>query len=68
MISPGGTPSPNLDYEPTQEEMMRSMMDIRDDQDRRSRSPKTSRCARSEPPESENAGGATAGDLVDRMS
>lgn len=33
VISPGGTPSPLLEWDPTQEEMMRSMMDIRHDQD-----------------------------------
>jgi hypothetical protein len=33
VITPGGTPSPLLDWEPTVEEMMRSMMDIRHDQD-----------------------------------
>jgi len=33
VITPGGTPSPNLDWTPTQDEMMRSMMDVRHDQD-----------------------------------
>jgi phenylpropionate dioxygenase-like ring-hydroxylating dioxygenase large terminal subunit len=32
VITPGGTPSPLLDYEPSQDEMMRSMMDVRHDQ------------------------------------
>ena len=33
VITPGGTPSPLLDWEPTQDEMMRAMMDVRHDQD-----------------------------------
>ena len=32
VITAGGTPSPLLDWEPTQDEMMRSMMDVRHDQ------------------------------------
>ncbi len=32
-ITPGGTPSPMLDWEPTQDEMMRSMLDTRHDED-----------------------------------
>ncbi|NNE75064.1 MAG: aromatic ring-hydroxylating dioxygenase subunit alpha [Acidimicrobiales bacterium] len=32
-ISPGGTPSPLLDRTPTQDEMMRSMLDVRHDED-----------------------------------
>lgn len=31
-ITPGGTPSPLLDWEPTQDEMMRAMTDTRDDE------------------------------------
>jgi phenylpropionate dioxygenase-like ring-hydroxylating dioxygenase large terminal subunit len=33
VITPGGTPSPQLSYTPTEEEMMTSMLDIRVDQD-----------------------------------
>jgi phenylpropionate dioxygenase-like ring-hydroxylating dioxygenase large terminal subunit len=33
VITPGGTASPLLDWEPTQDEMMRAMMDVRLDQD-----------------------------------
>ena len=33
VITPGGTPSPLLDWTPTQDEMMASMLDIRVDQD-----------------------------------
>jgi phenylpropionate dioxygenase-like ring-hydroxylating dioxygenase large terminal subunit len=33
VITPGGTPSPNLSEPPSQNEMMRSMMDVRHDQD-----------------------------------
>lgn len=33
VISPGGTPSPLLDSEPSQEDMMRSMLDVRVDED-----------------------------------
>jgi phenylpropionate dioxygenase-like ring-hydroxylating dioxygenase large terminal subunit len=33
VITPSGTPSPLLDWEPSPEDMMRSMMDIRHDQD-----------------------------------
>ncbi len=33
VITPGGTASPLLPWEPTQEEMMRAMMDVREDQD-----------------------------------
>lgn len=33
VISPGGTASPNLDWTPTQDQMMRAMLDVRDDQD-----------------------------------
>ena len=33
VITPGGTPSPLLDWQPTPDEMMRSMMDVRHDQD-----------------------------------
>ena len=33
VITPSGTPSPLLDWEPTPDEMMRSMMDVRHDQD-----------------------------------
>ncbi len=33
VISPGGTPSPLLEWTPTQDEMLRSMMDVRHDQD-----------------------------------
>ena len=32
VITPGGTPSPLLDWEPTEEEMLRSMLDVRVDQ------------------------------------
>jgi hypothetical protein len=32
-ITPGGTPSPLLDWEPTQDEMMRAMTDTRHDED-----------------------------------
>ncbi len=32
-ITPGGTPSPNLDPPPSEDEMMRAMLDIRVDQD-----------------------------------
>mgnify|MGYP001187933011 CR=1 FL=1 len=31
VITPGGTPSPLLDWEPTEEQMLRHMLDIRDD-------------------------------------
>ncbi len=33
VITPGGTPSPNLDWTPTEDEMMRAMMDVREDQE-----------------------------------
>ncbi len=33
VITPSGTPSPLLDWEPTADEMMRTMMDVRHDQD-----------------------------------
>jgi phenylpropionate dioxygenase-like ring-hydroxylating dioxygenase large terminal subunit len=33
VITPGGMPSPLLDWTPTQDEMMRSMMDVRADQE-----------------------------------
>jgi len=33
VITPSGTPSPLLDWEPTPDEMMRTMMDVRHDQD-----------------------------------
>ena len=32
VITPGGTPSPLLDWKPTEEEMLRSMLDVRVDQ------------------------------------
>jgi len=33
VITPGGTPSPNLDWQPTDDQMLRAMMDVRVDQD-----------------------------------
>ena len=33
VITPGGTPSPLLDWEPTAEQMMRAMLDVRHDQE-----------------------------------
>lgn len=33
VITPGGTASPNLDWTPTQDQMMRAMLDVREDQD-----------------------------------
>jgi len=68
VITPGGTPSPNLDWTPTQNEMMRSMMDVRHDQD----SPITLSDEQSMRAAGAEGGRArwreTAGDWPDRMS
>lgn len=68
VITPGGTPSPLLEWTPTQNEMMRSMMDVRHDQD----SPVT--IAETQSMRAAGAEGSrarwreTAGDWPDRMS
>jgi phenylpropionate dioxygenase-like ring-hydroxylating dioxygenase large terminal subunit len=68
VITPGGTPSPQLDYEPTQEAMMRSMLDVREGQPNPIPVPEGGSMRAMAAAASRERYRAVAGDWVDRLS
>ena len=68
VITPGGTPSPHLKWEPSEEQIMRTLMDVRVDQELPTAMP-SGRTAREMAAEaSRDRGRPAAGDRVNQMS
>jgi phenylpropionate dioxygenase-like ring-hydroxylating dioxygenase large terminal subunit len=68
VITPGGTPSPLLDWEPTEDQMMRAMLDVREGQDNPLPVPEGSTMRAEAAAASRERYRAVAGDWVDRLS
>jgi phenylpropionate dioxygenase-like ring-hydroxylating dioxygenase large terminal subunit len=68
VITPGGTPSPLLGYEPTDEEMMSAMLDVRHDQDMPVRIPEGSTMRAFAADMARKRWSATAPERAERMS
>lgn len=68
VITPGGTPSPLLGYEPTEDEMLRSMLDVRVDQDAPISLAEGQTARAVAAGASRERWRAAAGDMVDEMS